>query len=293
MNIKSSSSSSSSEVSKVNQENIGRIFTIKTIKSVIIKTLIEVMKPYIKECSIRITQDYIKISTTDIAKKTITYTKLDASKFVRYFCKQPKTIGIDISTLYKAIKSASKNDTLTLYIDENDPDKLGINLDDPFNGKSKGYKIPLLTLQSDSIIDIKDLEFECILNMKTVQFQQIIKDIQLLEGKIVEIKNIGKQLIFSCKDGIAEFRTSITELGQEQKTILQTSGENSKSVKFEKYSDKIVQGQFKMVHLMHFIKASRLCESMNILLANDNPLVLEYYVADLGILRLLALPVDI
>lgn len=279
------------KVSKLLPENAGRIFTIKTIKSVIIKTLIEVMKPYIKECSIRITEDYIKISTMDIAKKTITYAKLDGPKFESYYCKQPKTIGIEIATFYKAIKSASRNDTITLYIDENDPNKLGIKLDDPFNGESKGLKIPLLTLHDDKIIDIKDLEFECILNMKTVQFQKIIKDIQLLEGKVVEIKSIGKQLIFSCDDGIAEFRTSITELDVAQKTLLQTSGD-SKSVKFKKHSNKIVQGKFKMVHLMHFIKASHLCESMNILLANDNPLVLEYYVADLGILRLLALQVD-
>jgi hypothetical protein len=133
--------------------------------------------------------------------------------------------------------------------------------------------------------------FDYVINIPSVQFQQIIKDIQLLEGKVVEIKSIGKQLIFNCNDGLAEFKTAISEidenLNKDQKTLLQQYGEDIRSVKFEKTNDKIVQGKFKLSFLMNFIKASHLCENMNILLTNDKPLVLEYFVADLGILRFL------
>jgi hypothetical protein len=112
-----------------------------------------------------------------------------------------------------------------------------------------------------------------------------------LEGKVVEIKSIGKQLIFSCEDGLAEFKTAISEiddkLNKDQKALLQQNGEDIRSIKFEKTNDKIVQGKFKLSHLMNFIKASHLCENMNILLTNDKPLILEYFVADLGILRFL------
>ena len=55
-----------------------------------------------------------------------------------------------------------------------------------------------------------------------------------------------------------------------------------KSVKFTKSSNNIVQGNFKMSYLMSFIKASHLCENMNLFLTNDQPLILEYFVADLG-----------
>lgn len=127
--------------------------------------------------------------------------------------------------------------------------------------------------------------------MPSVQFQQIIKDIHLLDGKIIEIKSVGKQLIFSCTDGIADFKTAISEIddsmNKDQKALLQQNGEDIRSVKFSKSSSNIVQGKFKLSYLMNFIKASHLCESMNILLTNDQPLVLEYFVADLGCLRLL------
>jgi proliferating cell nuclear antigen len=267
-----------------------RIFEIKTLKSIIIKNVFECIKPYIKETNILINKDGMKISTLDTSKISLTYIKLEASKFESYYCEKPVILGIDTTTLFKTIKSANRRETITFYMNKGEEDKLGIELADPFMGKVKDYKISLLALD-EKLINITEMSFDYVINMPTLQFQQIIKDIQLLEGKIVEIKSIGKQLIFSCEDGMADFKTFISEiddnLNKDQKEILQQNGEDIRSVKFEKTNDKIVQGKFKLSHLMNFIKASHLCENMNVLLTNDKPLILEYFVADLGIMRFL------
>ena len=267
-----------------------RIFEIKTLKAIIIKNVFECIKPYIKETNMLINKDGIKISTLDTSKVSLTYIKLDAKKFESYYCEKPMIVGIDTTTFFKTIKSANRRETITFYMNKDDEDKLGVELADPFMGKVKDYKIPLLALE-DKVINISDISFDYVINMPSVQFQQIIKDIQLLEGKIVEIKSIGKQLIFSCEDGLAEFKTAISEiddnLNKDQKALLQQNGEDIRSVKFEKTNDKIVQGKFKLSYLMNFIKASHLCENMNILLTNDKPLILEYFVADLGLMRFL------
>jgi proliferating cell nuclear antigen len=269
-----------------------RIFEIKTLKSVILKSVFEIIKPYIKETNILINKDGLKISTLDTSKVSLTYVKLDAKKFEAYMCEKPMIVGIDTTTLFKAIKSANRRETITFYMESGDEDKLGIELADPFMGKVKDYKIPLLALE-EKIINISEMSFDYVINMPSVQFQQIIKDIQLLEGKVVEIKSIGKQLIFSCTDGLAEFKTAINEiddnLNKDQKALLQQNGEDIRTVKFEKTNNKIVQGKFKLSYLMNFIKASHLCENMNILLTNDKPLILEYFVADLGIMRFLTM----
>ena len=267
-----------------------RIFELKTLKSIILKSLFETIKPYIKETNIVINKDGLKISTLDTSKISLTYIKLDAKKFESYYCEKPVVVGIDTNTLFKTIKSANRRETITLYMDRNDEDKLGVELADPFMGKVKDYKIPMLALD-DKVINISEMSFDYVINIPSIQFQQIIKDIQLLEGKVVEIKSVGKQLIFHCTDGLAEFKTAISEidenLNKDQKTLLQQNGEDIRSIKFEKTNDKIVQGRFKLNHLINFIKASHLCENMNILLTNDKPLILEYFVADLGIMRFL------
>jgi proliferating cell nuclear antigen len=267
-----------------------RIFEIKTLKSIIIKNVFEVIKPYLKETNILINKDGLKISTLDTSKVSLTYIKLDAKKFESYYCEKPIILGIDTTTFFKTIKSANRRETITFYMNRDDEDKLGIELADPFMGKVKDYKIPLLALE-DKVLNISEMSFDYVINMSSIQFQQIIKDIHLLEGKLVEIKSIGKQLVFSCEDGLAEFKTAICEvddkLNKDQKALLQQNGEDIRSVKFEKTNDKIVQGKFKLNYLMNFIKASHLCENMNILLTNDKPLILEYFVADLGIMRFL------
>lgn len=272
------------------EEHKGKMFVIKTLKAVILKQLIEVVKPYIKETNIMITPEFIKISTKDIGNNSITYIKLDANKFESYYCKEPIIIGVDTSTLFKTIKSTNRRETITLSMDVNSTDKLRIDLTDLFQGKNKGVEIPLLALE-EKMIDLKPMNFDYIISMPATQFQQIIKDIHLLDGKIVEIKSINKQLIFSCNDGIADYKSAITEIedsvNKDQKELLKQNGEDIRSVKFTKSNTNIVQGRFKLSFLMNFIKASHLCESMNILLTNDKPLVLEYFIADLGILRLI------
>jgi proliferating cell nuclear antigen len=267
-----------------------RILEISTLKSIIIKSLFEVIKPYIKETNILINNEGLKISTMDTSKVSLTYIKLKSEKFEKYYCEKPIIIGIDTCILFKVIKYCNRRETITFYMTESEPDKLGIELSDPFMGKVKDYKIPLLALD-DKIANIQSMEFDYIINIPSLQFQQIIKDIHLLDGKIVEIKSIGKQIIFNCADGIAEFKTSISEVDEkvnkDQKALLQQNGEDIKCIKFQKSNEKIVQGRFKLNYLMNFIKASYLCENMNILLTNDKPLVLEYFIADLGILRCL------
>lgn len=277
----------------MNEQN-GKLFVIKTLKAVIIKQLLEVIKPYVKETNILITPEYMKISTKDFGNNSITYVKLYAEKFESYYCKEPIIIGIDTVMLFKAIKSTNRRETITLSMSENNTGKLKVELTDLFQGKNKGIELPLLELE-EKMIDLKAMEFDYIISMPSTQFQQIIKDISLLDGKIVEIKSIDKQLIFTCTDGIADYKSSISEIddtiNKDQKDLLKQNGEDIKSVKFTKNSTNIVQGRFKLSFLMNFIKASHLCDSMNLLLTNDKPLVLEYFVADLGILRLLLMSV--
>jgi len=268
-----------------------RLFEIKTLKSIILKNCFEIIKPYIKETNLIINKDGIKISTTDESKVSLTFIKLDANKFESFYCERPVIIGIDTVILFKSIKSVTRRDTITFYMNKNEEDKLGIELTDLFMGKVKNYKLPLLVLDN-AIKTIPEIQYDYVINIPSIQFQQIIKDIHLLEGTHVDIKSIGKQLIFSSNDGVAEYTTLITEIDENtnkhQRELLQQNGEDVRTAKFtSEYSNKIVQGRYNLSYLMYFIKASHLCDNLNILISNDKPLILEYYVADLGIMRFL------
>ena len=144
-----------------------RVVEISTLKSIIIKSLFEVIKPYIKETNILINNEGIKISTMDNSKVSLTYIKLKAEKFEKYYCEKPVIIGIDTTTLFKVIKYCNRRETITFYMNENDQDKLGVELSDPFMGKIKDYKIPLLALD-DKIANIHSMEFDYIINIPSI-----------------------------------------------------------------------------------------------------------------------------
>ena len=80
----------------------------------------------------------------DTSKVSLTYIKLKSEKFEKYYCDKPIIIGIDTCILFKVIKYCNRRETITFYMTDTEPDKLGIELSDPFMGKIKDYKIPLL-----------------------------------------------------------------------------------------------------------------------------------------------------
>ena len=259
-----------------------RVIEIKTIKSIVIKNLFEVVKQYIKETNIIINKDGMKLSSIDTSKNSFTFVKLLSEQFASYKCDKEVVIGLNIVVLFKVLKTVNRREIITMYMNEDEEENFYVEIFDPSIKKRKVYKIPVLVLDNDKDINIQEMSFDYIINISTSQFQQIIKDIHTIEGKIVDIKSVGKQLIISCDDGIVDFTTTINELDDEN--------DPKNSIKFTTDSDKIVQGKFKLNYLLDFIKASQLCENMNILLTNDKPLILEYFVADLGSLRLLLIP---
>jgi proliferating cell nuclear antigen len=253
-----------------------KLFYISSGKSLIIKQLLEVIKPYIKETNFIFDKEGIKISTGDKSETSFTYIKLEEDKFEYFNCDSRYVLGIDTVLFFKCIKSTTRSDTLTFYMNKGEENKLGVMLKDSSGCKTKDYKLPVLDLE-DKLFDIGEMPHDHIINMASVQFHQIIKDIELIEGEQVEITCANKQLSFQSIDGSANIKINLCEATTDSKKLYL-----DKLTKFTKSNDEIFQGKFKIAYLINFIKASHLCDTMNIFLCNDRPLVLEYSIADLG-----------
>ena len=93
-------------------------------------------------------------------------------------------------------------------------------------------------------------------------------------------KSVGNDLIFSCEGNFASSKIYRSESGG--------------NMEFTKKSDPsvIVQGEFSLKSLSHFIKCTPLCTHLEMYLGNDLPLIVKYDVASLGsiMLCLAALP---
>jgi len=73
--------------------------------------------------------------------------------------------------LFKLIKTMTNNDTLTLYIERNDINRLGIKIENGEKNSITNFKLNLMDLDEESIT-IPSATFESITTMPSGDFQK-------------------------------------------------------------------------------------------------------------------------
>ena len=168
------------------------------------------------------------------------------------------------------------SETLTLFIEKENENKLGILINNFEKNSQTVYRLNLLDI-ADENIKIPPAEFETELSLPSNDFQKIIRDMINI-GENIEIKSIGSQLLLNCTGDFAS-----------QETIL---GETNNGLKFNQISPKElpIQGIYSLKYLILFTKCTNLCNQINLYIKNDYPLIIRYSVASLGDIKLCLAP---
>lgn len=246
---------------------------IKTVQASSIKTLIEALKELLTDTCIEFDETGLKIIAMDSSHIVLVHLKLEASKFEYYHCPNKISIGVNMLNLHKLIKTINSTDTLTFFMDNIDINHLGIKIENSEKNTKTIYKLNLLDLDNPNI-SIDPTEFNSVISLPSSDFQKICRDMNNV-SELVEIKNISNQLIFSCKGDFCC-----------QETILSDNETNNIS----QQNQDIVQGIFKLNYLVLFTKCTNLCNTIEIYLKNDYPLIVKYMVASLGEIKLCIAP---
>ena len=262
------------------------ILTIQTVQIAPFRTLMTALKDILLETNITFTSEGIKIINMDKSHTILAHLVLNSANFERYECKLDKIIiGVNMFHLFKLINTIDNDDTLTIYIEKDDyadgiVQYLGLRFD---NGDIKQQKIQKLRLiePENEELDVPDVTFSSVLNLPSVDFQKIIRDLSCISDKI-EIKSIaaasGAELIFRCTGGFAHAE------------IRRAESDGSMEFTVKQDTSKIIQGEFSLKNLSYFIKCTNLCSQIEIYLENDLPLVVKYNVASLGEIKLCLAP---
>ena len=252
------------------------ILEIKTVQSSAFRVLIEALKEILTDANFEFDETGIKIIAMDSTHTVLVHLKLSSENFEHYECKQKRTLGINMLNMFKLIKTMGNNDTLTLYLEESNESVLCIKIENSEKNSITNFKLNLMDLHEDNI-QIPPATFDSVINMPAVDFQKICRDMHNLAENI-EIKSLENQIIFTCKGHFASQETCI--------------GEANSGISFiqNQNPDEIVQGIFALKHLVLFSKCTNLCNSIELYLKNDYPLILKYTVASLGEIKLCLAP---
>jgi proliferating cell nuclear antigen len=248
---------------------------IRTVQSSAFKILVEALKELLVDTCIEFDDTGLKVISMDNSHVVLVHLKLEANKFEYYFCENKMSIGVNMLNLFKLVRTINSNDTLTLFIEKNDLNHIGIKIENGEKNQKTVYKLNLLDLNNPNIT-IDPAEFNSQINLPSVDFQKIIRDMNQL-AEYVEIKNINNQLILSCNG----------EFCSQETVLMDNEGINCIS---NKKSDEIVQGIFSLKYLVLFTKCTNLCSTVELYLKNDYPLICLWRVASLGEIRLCLAP---
>jgi len=258
------------------------VLTIKTVQIAPFRTLMIALKDILLETNISFQPDGIRIINMDKSHTILVHLYLAASNFEFYECKKDKIIiGVNMFHLFKLINSIDNDDTLTIYIENNDyydgiVSHLALKFENGDIKQCKTQKLKLIEPEQDEL-EVPDVKFSSIINLPSADFQKIIRDLSCISDKL-EIKSVGNELIFKCQGQFASAEIHRAEADESMKFILKQE------------SSKVIQGEFSLKNLGYFIKCTNLCPQIEVYLENDLPLVVKYNVASLGEIKLGLVP---
>ena len=255
------------------------IVEAKTVQTGAVRTLTEALKCILVEMSLIFDTDGIRMVAMDNTRTVLVHLRLNSDKFEKfaYNHNQPKfVIGINTDHLYRIVRTATNDDTITFYVDQADPNTLGVLLEDGEKKQVTRYKLNLLD-RDEPDITLPETEFSAHITMPSLDFQKICRDMTLLGAKTVEIKNVSSSLTFGCKGHFAS------------RTTVMGDSENEFSIQ-KRETNEIVTGNFSLPHLVLFTKCTNLCNNLEIHMKNDWFLMIRYVVANLGSIQLCLMP---
>lgn len=254
------------------------VLLIKTVQISPFRTLMTALKDILLETNITFQSDGIRIVNMDKSHIILVHMHLEASNFEHFFIKHPKiVIGVNMFHLFKLINSIDNDDTLTFFIEKEHYSDgvvkfLGMKFE---NGNIMQCKTQYLRLiePDDKELDIPNVTYSSIINVPSSDFQKIIRDMSSLSDRI-EIKCVGDELIFSLVGPFAKVQIRRSECNGTLEYIQKQD------------NTKIVQGEFSLKYLSYFIKCTNLCNTIELMIENDLPLIVKYDVASLGEIKL-------
>ena len=263
-----------------------RIVEVKTVQANVMKILSEALKDLVPDINLVFTKKETTVDedgkqvnsggmsaiTMAMSNNVLLHLKLDAGNFDYFECTRDKFVaGINTALLFKVMKTMNNNDTITLFVDEEDENKLGIKFENKQNNFISTKKLNLFDIDEYEI-EIPPTKFNTVINMPSPFFNKIIRDLNSL-GDIVEVKGIGKKLVLNT---LGETVGDEIEIGE---------SENGVTIVTED-ADLIFQGNYDLRYLNTFCKCTNLCANVDIYMKNDYPLVIRYFVASLGTIYL-------
>ena len=237
---------------------------LKTIQASALKSVFEVLKDIINDVNVYFNANGVQILTLDTARVTLVEMSLGAENFEEYECPVPVAAGLNMTNMYKLLKSVTNNDSLRMKID--DHDILEIEIENTVKHSTTKFRLKLLDINEDDL-SVPDIDMDLVTTLPSVDFQRVARDMANLATDISIVRR-GHLLELSCEGDFAD-----------QKTVIECGPPKEAEP---------IGGVYPLKYINMYTKATNLCSNVQLFQNSQNPklpLVVRYAIANLGDVR--------
>ena len=242
------------------------------------KKIFEAIREIVNEGNFDCSHNGIAMQAMDSSHVALVALMLRSEAFQPFRCDRPMSLGISFTTLTKILKCASNDDSITMFSENDKPDRLGLIFEDTKNDKVSEYEVKLITLDSEHL-SIPDQKFQAQVKMSSAEFQKIIRD----------LGSLGDTITVDVDKGSITFKTTGSD-GSGTVKLKPPSELDEDALPLEIDLDAPVSLGFSTKYLANVTKATPLSNMVHLSLMEGSPMLVEYVMEDVGYIRFYLAP---
>jgi len=234
----------------------------------LLKKIIDSIKDLVDQANFDCTSAGIQLQAMDQNHTSLVTLLLRADGFDHYTCHRNITLGINIASITKILKSVSNDDKVTIKAEDNG-DTVTFLFESEKQDKISEFELKLMNIDVEAL-GIPDTEYKVTITTPSSRFQGICQHLSNIDD-VVMIHASKEEVRFSASG----------EIGNGNITLLQTSSSDVKDEDSTKFDvQEPVSLAFALRYLGFFTKASPLSSQVRLSLSKDVPLMVEYEIGD-------------
>lgn len=244
---------------------------IKTRDGYAIKVLSELLQNCIKDGCFIVSKKGIELTGMDTKTKNGTkLVQLEMAKknFIKFVCPDtPMQIGLNLGHFYKMLKSIKKKDTLTLFIDEDNPLNLGIEIHQNGDNNSTKSYVRITQVHPVKYDPLEGYEDPIITTSKEF-------------SKLKQLNKISKTIVVTCRKQWIEFFCDKEEVYARGVCF----GEEDEDKKDEEDTEEVedYKQTFETEQIIQLVKVAGLSNTIQIYATGELPLKFTLNIGSLG-----------
>jgi proliferating cell nuclear antigen len=238
----------------------------------IFKKIVDAIKELVNEANFDCNAAGITLQAMDTTHVALATLLLKQDGFDSYRCDRNISLGINMTSLTKILKSANSNDSITFRA-EDSGDTLGLTFESPNAERVCDYELKLMALDTEHL-GIPDQLYDAMIGMGTSEFSKVIRDLSTLDESC-EIVVENDTVKFFAKGEIGSGSISINSRDAVDK--------EDQAVNIS--APKRVSTKLSLKFLNIITKAAPLSDRVIMGITEDQPVSIEYKISDIGHLR--------